>query len=195
METFKYIQKKFGLNIDDSSPIKLPIDRERGLTVLFRELGYKTGAEIGVLRGLYSKWLCHKNKKLKLFLIDSYIAYDGYSKHRKQSDIDSFEKHAHERLAEYNVEFVKKTSMDAVNDFLDNSLDFVYIDANHAFEYVIRDIIEWSKKVRPGGIVAGHDYTNYMYQVKAAVDGWVKAKKIKPLFLTGNKTWFYVKDK
>ena len=48
--------------------------------------------------------------------------------------------------------------MDAVKDFKDESLDFVYIDANHGYESTKEDIREWSKKVKKGGIVSGHDY-------------------------------------
>jgi hypothetical protein len=38
--------------------------------------------------------------------------------------------------------------MDALNDFEDDSLDFVYIDGNHEFPYVAEDLFHWSKKVR-----------------------------------------------
>ncbi len=48
--------------------------------------------------------------------------------------------------------------MDALADFEDESLDFVYIDGNHAAPWVDDDIREWSKKVRKGGVVSGHDY-------------------------------------
>ena len=48
--------------------------------------------------------------------------------------------------------------MDAVVDVADESLDFVFIDADHKYVSVCEDIREWSKKVRIGGIVSGHDY-------------------------------------
>ena len=103
--------------------------------------------------------------------------------------------------------------MQALEDFLDNSLDFVFIDANHTFEYVVNDIAEWSKKVRPGGIISGHDFLNSidlkekdvwggaktyierlkLCQVKDAVLNWTKTNRINPWFITINKTWFWVK--
>jgi len=193
METLQFIKNKFSLNDSKDSVIKLPIDRYKGLTGLFGELGFKVGAEIGVLQGKYSKWICIKDKGVKLYLIDPYQSYDDYSADRTQEFMDASYEEAKVRLAKFNVEFVKKSSMDAVKEFADNSLDFVYIDGNHAFEWVMEDIIEWSKKVKPGGIVSGHDYSSYMFQVKDAVDVWVKVKKIKPLFLTGYKSWFYAK--
>ena len=48
--------------------------------------------------------------------------------------------------------------MDAVADVRNDSLDFVFIDADHKYTSVCEDIREWSKKVRRGGIVSGHDY-------------------------------------
>jgi predicted O-methyltransferase YrrM len=120
------------------------------------------------------------------------------------------------RLARYNCEIIRKTSMDAVKDFVDNSLDFVYIDGNHKFEYVVNDLAEWSKKVRPGGIVSGHDWikmalssttkNNDPIEVQAAVRGFIDAYRIRPLFILGTnavvegqlrdkvRSWFWVKQ-
>lgn len=46
----------------------------------------------------------------------------------------------------------------ASGTFEDGSLDFVYIDADHSFEGVIQDITSWLPKMKPGGVLAGHDY-------------------------------------
>ena len=74
--------------------------------------------------------------------------------------------------------------MDAVKMFKDRSLDFVFIDANHAFDYVMQDLIEWTKKVRIGGIVSGDDYYPFkkgdqsFAGVVEAVDSYRKAHDI-----------------
>jgi len=62
------------------------------------------------------------------------------------------------RLAPYKTTIVRKLSTDAAMDFGDESLDFVYIDADHSYNAVKEDIAAWAPKVRRGGIVAGHDY-------------------------------------
>lgn len=49
-------------------------------------------------------------------------------------------------------------SENASSFFNDESFDFVYIDANHSYEYVKKDIELWYPKVRKGGILSGHDY-------------------------------------
>lgn len=45
--------------------------------------------------------------------------------------------------------------------FDDGSLDFVFIDADHRYEGVSRDIDAWAPKVKRGGILAGHDFIDY----------------------------------
>ena len=52
----------------------------------------------------------------------------------------------------------KMTSLQASALFEDNSLDFVFIDADHAYESVKADINAWYPKVKPGGYIGGHDY-------------------------------------
>ena len=47
---------------------------------------------------------------------------------------------------------------DAVKDIEDSSLDFVHIDGDHSYDFVMQDIILWGRKVRIGGIISGHDY-------------------------------------
>jgi predicted O-methyltransferase YrrM len=49
-------------------------------------------------------------------------------------------------------------SVEAAKTFADKSLDFVFIDGDHAYESVCADIDAWLPKVKPGGLLAGHDY-------------------------------------
>lgn len=63
---------------------------------------------------------------------------------------------------------IRKPSLEAVCEFEDESLDFVFIDAAHDYESVKADIESWIHKVKPKGIIAGHDYLSP--GVKKAVD-------------------------
>jgi hypothetical protein len=102
-----------------------------------------------------------------------------------------------------NFKILKEYSCDAVNKFDDSSLDFVYIDANHTSAQVLDDITNWSKKVRLGGIVAGHDYFNtnasskIQIHIKQVVNDFVTTNHIKPLIIWGadkSPSWVWVKS-
>lgn len=169
-------------------PIEVPGGRnEEGLAGLLNTLGFKVGAEVGVESGRYSKILCEANPGVKLYCIDAWEAYRGYRDHVSQDKLDGLMADARARTAPYDVELIKGYSMDVVKQFEDNSLDFVYIDANHDFQNVTNDIVEWNKKVRKGGIIAGHDYrrtkggaVNHTVDV---VQAYTYAHGIKPWFV------------
>ena len=55
-------------------------------------------------------------------------------------------------------------------EFDNNSLDFVYIDGNHSYENCLLDCLHWFDKVKPGGIVGGHDYIDVWPGVVQAVN-------------------------
>ncbi len=114
------------------------------------------GAEVGVERAMFSRNIAKTSDKL--YLVDFWGLTEGYRDHVTQEKLDSFFEESKQRMNEYHCEFIRKLSMDAVKDFKDESLDFVYIDANHGYESTKEDIREWSKKVKKGGIVSGHDY-------------------------------------
>jgi predicted O-methyltransferase YrrM len=48
--------------------------------------------------------------------------------------------------------------------------DFIFIDADHSYEAVKADIAAWSKRLAPGGLIAGHDYDAHWPGVMRAVD-------------------------
>lgn len=52
---------------------------------------------------------------------------------------------------------IRKPSVEAAADYEDGSLDFVFIDADHAAKAVEADVRAWLPKVKPGGVLAGHD--------------------------------------
>jgi hypothetical protein len=61
------------------------------------------------------------------------------------------------------------SSVDASKLYEDESLDFVFLDADHSYEGVRSDIEAWLPKVKRGGIFAGHDFAHYFPGVMRAV--------------------------
>lgn len=126
------------------------------------------GVEVGVERAWFAKAICNLNPDTKLFCIDPWKFYEGYREHVPQERLDEFYQESIKRMEGLNCEIIRGFSLEEVNKFEDNSLDFVYIDANHEYEYVKKDIEAWYNKVKVGGILSGHDYNTD--GVKRAVD-------------------------
>ena len=77
-----------------------------------------------------------------------------------------------------NVTLIRSDSAIAANLFSDSSVEFVFVDAGHEFKMVKNDILSWYPKIKPGGIIAGHDYSDEFLGVKCAVDIYLKERKI-----------------
>lgn len=174
------------------------LDKNRGdLANQFKGIG----AEIGVEEGVFSEMICKNQKVKKLYAIDAWKAYRDYRDHTRQSKLERFFRIAQIRLEPYNCDLVRKFSRDAVDDFMDESLDFVYIDANHAYKYVYEDLTVWSKKVKKGGIIAGHDFIKrkgqgQFYGVVMAVNDFVVNNQIEKLFIyrgDSPASWSFIK--
>jgi hypothetical protein len=201
MDTVEKILGKYDkLNYSGEMPIQLSIDREN-FSELFCELNLKIGAEIGVEQGAFSESLCQNNPHVKHFAIDPWKAYHGYRDHVNQEKLNRFFEATKERLlSKYDCIIMREFSLDIVKTFKDESLDYIYIDANHTFQNFTNDLCEWSKKVRVGGIISGHDYhkegtqvNNHVFQV---INAYTDAYFIKPWFVTSerSKSFFWVKQ-
>jgi len=171
-----------------------------GLAMLFRMLGFKIGVEVGVAAGKFSNIICEAMPGVKLFCVDVWEPYAEYADYQEISIFETLYNDAKAKLAQYDCTLIKKFSMDAVKDFEDESLDFVYIDSNHRYSFVRDDIREWTKKVKKGGIVSGHDYGTMEEMgvgVKQAVDEYVKEHNYQ-VNVTGERlkfrpSWWFIK--
>jgi hypothetical protein len=189
MNTLDYIVKKFNVNLDQKLPINIKEAKREVFAQTLAELNFNVGAEVGVWEGEHAEILCKANPNLRLYGIDCWVPYKGIRDYHTYSYQPAYEK-AMKTMAPYNCVFIRKFSMDAVKDFDDKSLDFVYIDANHGFRYVIDDIAEWSRKVKRGGIIFGHDFHKsigrwQLQQVYYAVGSYAYANRINPWFSLG----------
>ena len=157
----------------------------------FAEWGFTLGVEVGTQAGKYAKILCENNKNLKLITFDAFeLVYgDNYTRRigsRKQRGLYAT---AAKRLSKYNCEVFKKTSIEALQDFKYESIDFVYIDGSHEFDYVVTDIAMWGQKVKKGGIISGHDYFEASFPgVVRAVNDYSKMHNVKTINITTDIT-------
>lgn len=145
-------------NYKEKRLIKKNVDR---ITLLKESIpNHGKGVEIGVFRGLFSKEILDSWSG-QLYMIDPWRPlgsdYNDMSNHSlnqgvyetAMSNIKGYEDRAI---------MIRALSSQAVEIFKDESLDFVYIDGNHSYDFVKQDIQLWWPKLKRGGILCGHDY-------------------------------------
>ncbi len=195
MEPNQLIWRKFHIHKNDTVPFSPWLEgaNRQHLAELFCELGYTKGAEIGVRSGNYSKCLLDANPNLTLYSVDPWFPYARVT----QEQQDKHYQHCCGKLKEYGdrSKIVKATSMEALK-IVPDDLDFVYLDANHEFDHIMKDLIEWSYKVRKGGVVSGHDYYQfYQAGIIQAVNCYTNAHNITQWYITRDvePSFFWVK--
>jgi hypothetical protein len=191
-DALTYLKEKLGVEWEGRrNPVEIPNVDRNWLAGFFREIGCQEVVELGVEQGEYSEVLCKANPEGHLICIDPWQHYKGYRDHVNQQKLDGFYEKTKARLAPYTVTFIKDFSETAVKQFKDESLDAIYIDANHSFQYVVNDLCWWVPKIKKGGIVSGHDYcktkNDFHLHVMEAVHGYTSAFRVSPWFVLGKK--------
>jgi hypothetical protein len=130
-----------------------------------------------------------------MYLIDSYQAY--FTKNNIL--ISQEEQNHHKQIAEKNLKIYRSVcswlfmnSIDAVENIPDNSLDFIYIDGDHRYEVVKKELELYCDKVKSNGIIAGHDFNSANLGVVKAVLTFASEMDWK---VNGDKgDWWIIKE-
>ncbi len=126
--------------------------------IITRLPGGQIIVEVGVLAGDFSELLLAKAKKL--YLIDLYQGTDWPWQGR-------FGPKTHYQFVEQRFAFTKQVkimkgnSFDVLGQFPDVSCDIIYIDGDHSYAVVKKDLQVAYKKLRSGGLLWVNDYTTY----------------------------------
>lgn len=181
------LQRLTSVALEGASPIVLPDCGRRQLRLWWKALGVTSGAEIGVWEGSFARTICEVTGA-HLCAVDPWAPQDGYLEVKNdRARLDRALTKTRAALQPFHHQIVKATSLEAARKMQDRSLDFVYIDGNHLRDHVLADLAAWVPKVKPGGIIAGHDYKVYPHkpfiQVREAVDEYTRAHAISPWFV------------
>ena len=139
------------------------------------------GAEIGVSKGDNTLSILQQLPMERLYLIDPYVPYVEYGGPPgvTLSNHSTYYNVAKKRLSSFpQAIFIKKRSDEAYKD-IHEPLDFVYIDGNHNYEYVMKDISLYYPLIQPNGIIGGHDYMNSAVGVVKATNEFTEQNKLK----------------
>ncbi len=179
---------------------RLLIRKHRGCYLkyfsLIHEIEVKTIVEVGVFRGKNAEVLREEFPDANLYLIDPWAPSSTYLESGSAvSEKRVVYEKALERVEKLfkndpNVTLIKKTGAEAAVE-IPNNLDLVFIDANHAYSKVKQEILTWSEKVRPGGILSGHNYGRIrLAGVKKAVDELFEEN----FYLGQDEVWLHIKE-
>ncbi len=145
-------------------------------------------AELGVFKGEFSLKIDEICQPKELILIDSWSGthiYSGDVNGNHKNGVRQY--YTGDELYNITVENVNKfknpasiirLTTDILGAFSNDTFDMIYIDADHSYEGVLKDLINAYNKIKNGGYIMGHDYehnmdktnNSYNFGVKKAVD-------------------------
>lgn len=187
--------------------------RDNFFPLLINKLEFKMGVEIGVDKAGFSKHILDKTNISMYYCIDCWM--DDFGSDCKpgyfNEDGNIRFNQAQEMLKDHEgrVALFKSTSMESVDKFEDESIDFCYIDGDHSLFGIFEDVHAWTPKVKIGGIISGHDFkdgprsgiNDYWgkqldYKIKTVVENYCSKHGYK-LNVVGGKimSWWFVKNK
>jgi hypothetical protein len=161
------------------------------------ELTPKNGVfvELGAYKGKSTSFIVteiiNRDKDINFYTIDTFEGDSGsndnneilaYKKVDVSKMFEEFSKNTKHIKEHFNV--IVGKSDESSNNFDDNSVDVIFIDAGHSYESVIKDIKSWLPKMKDGGVMSGHDYKSWP-GVKTAVD-----EMFKNIDKIENDCWF-----
>jgi predicted O-methyltransferase YrrM len=144
--------------------------------------------EIGVWQGRSTAYLAHlieqSGKPIFFYAFDT---FEGSPEHN--ADIDAMKQRGTslENIARQNlidcgvadhVRILKQASVEGAKRFENGTLDLVFIDGDHGHEAVKADILAWLPKLKPGGLIAGDDYSPHWPGVVQAVDELLPERQV-----------------
>lgn len=157
------------------------------------------GAEIGVHRGDFSRVLLDRLEPKRLHLVDPWRYFPsseyedswyggkaGGGERNMDRRFHGVERRFRKEIAAGVVVMHRDLSWDAAEQIEDGSLDWAYIDGDHSYDAVKRDLAAYLPKITDGGLLTGDDYFQGGWWgdgVKRAVDELIAQGSVEPVML------------
>lgn len=183
--------------------VKRIIGKEHPRSFLLRKMPKgSVCAEIGCWKGKFSNEILAQVRPKKLYLIDPYRYVASYEDSWyggdkiSQDELDkifqSVQTKFSEPIQKGQIEMIRKNSLEAHAQFQDEYFDWVYIDGDHTYEFVKKDLENFFPKTKVGGFICGDDYATpgwWEDGVTKAVDEFVQKNpaRIKVIKMIGDQ--------
>jgi GT2 family glycosyltransferase len=181
---------------DGNSIVSLKDVSAYGLLSYIKELGTNlVGCELGVCKGYTLRHFFDLTPEIsKVYAIDSWTPYMDWWGPVTQPMVDQWREYAMNLLYPYmdKIELLEMDATTATSYIPDQSLDYIFIDGDHSYSAVVRDLDNYWDKVKTGGIFAGHDWN--LPAVNQAVNEFRQKNNItSEIRFTQSNVWFWYK--
>jgi GT2 family glycosyltransferase len=197
LNDFTNLIRKFS-NIEPLGQTLVSIDNVSapGLLPYIEKLGNNLiGCELGVCLGFTLRYFFDLSTCInKVYAIDAYQPYMDHWGQVTQEMVDRWKVGAVQLLDPYKdkIEFIELDSWQAADRISNNELDYIFIDGDHSYAAVARDLRKYWNKVKLGGIFAGHDWN--LPPVKTAVENFRNEYNITSrIYHVDKNVWFWYK--
>jgi SAM-dependent methyltransferase len=124
-------------------------------------------AEVGVLGGDFSEHILQQTNPEQLYLIDTFNSPDWAShdpgRFKAEDHFDFIKKRFHTEIEKNQVQLMKGISWDCLAELEDNLFDWIYLDADHRYRSVKKDLEQALRLVKPDGYIVLNDYIFYSH--------------------------------
>ena len=141
------------------------------------------GAEVGVSNGHNALNILQNMPNVKLlYLVDPYLEgsiWETHKENAKQKILEATKTATNQKMSSFNkrIQWIYKQFEECTIKDIPEPLDFIYIDGNHAYEHVSKDIALAAQLVKNGGVIGGHDAGSL--GIERAIKEFCEAKQIK----------------
>jgi hypothetical protein len=157
---------------------------------VIKQNDFKVCVEVGIGYGFHAKEILDNTSVEKLYLVDPMCYYpndgfvdDVYSYGGFEKLVANIKTHLSEHDDRYT--WFRTPSLEVTqHEIPDESVDAIFIDGDHSYEAVSKDLPFWWKKLKTGGWLLGDDYDSCFPETKKAVDDFASSNNLKIEFLS-----------